>query len=118
MSFADFCDVVLMALLELFRSTTCVLQFSPIPVLDHQFHRYRCWGRHGQYRSALGKSNQIPTIARDEELDDIGKQLKQANKEVRSLESERSALGQQACLLPGATLAERRTHRRHGAPRG
>lgn len=50
---------------------------------------------------SLGKADKIPGVARDEKLDDIDKQLKVANKEVKSLESERAALDQQSRLLQG-----------------
>lgn len=50
---------------------------------------------------ALGKSNQIPTVARDEKSDDIDKQLKDTDEEIKSLEGERAALDQQARLLQG-----------------
>lgn len=54
---------------------------------------------------ALGKSNQIPGVARDEKLEHIDKQLKDANKEVKSLENERAALDQQSRLLQGVPNA-------------
>lgn len=54
---------------------------------------------------ALGKADQIPAVARDERLEHLDNRLKQTNREIKTLESERAALDQRARLLQGAPNA-------------